>query len=340
MRQRLASLALATLVVLTPLACGGNGDGSTVQVVIPRGATVRAAADSLQRAGVVGSARFFRWYASRAGRDRAIKPGTYELQRGQSWGEVLDALVSGRAMVHTVTVPEGFDMREIAPLLAKALSVPEDSVRAAVVDSAWIAKLAIPVGSLEGYLFPDTYTFPSGTTAREAVNAMLERFVAVWKPEWDARLRELSITRHQAVTMASIVEKEARVASERPVIAAVYWNRIRRGMRLQADPTVQYALPARVERVLYKDLEVDSKYNTYRNDGLPPGPIASPGAASIDAALNPASVTYLFFVAHPDGHHEFRNTFAEHQQAIAMVRKAANARNGANRPATPQVRPR
>jgi UPF0755 protein len=127
------------------------------------------------------------------------------------------------------------------------------------------------------------------------------------------------------MTMASIVEKEARVAAERPIIAAVYWNRLKVPMRLQADPTVQYALPAHTERVLYKDLETESPYNTYKNDGLPPGPIASPGEASIEAALSPANVPYLYFVAHPDGHHEFRTTFAEHERAVAAMRRAARA---------------
>jgi UPF0755 protein len=307
--------------MLVLAACGSNDVSAPAKVVVPRGATVRAVADSLESAGVVGSARLFRWYASVAGRDRAIKAGTYQINTGESWGNVLDALVSGKAQERTLTIPEGFDLRDITPALAKTLEVPVDSVRAAVADTALIARLQIPVGSLEGYLFPDTYTFPDGTTARAAINAMVERFLEVWKPEWDARLQAMAISRHDAITMASIVEKEARVAAERPIIAAVYWNRLKAPMRLQADPTVQYALPEHVERVMYKDLEVDSKYNTYRNDGLPPGPIASPGEASIDAALNPAPVSYLFFVAHPDGHHEFRNTFAEHQKAIAMVRK-------------------
>jgi UPF0755 protein len=130
--------------------------------------------------------------------------------------------------------------------------------------------------------------------------------------------------------MASIVEKEARKPEERPIISAVYWNRVKKHMPLQADPTVQYALASHTDRVLYKDLETDSPYNTYRNAGLPPGPIASPGAASIAAALAPADVPYLYFVAHPDGHHEFRTTFAEHERAIAEVKRAA--RQAAARP--------
>jgi UPF0755 protein len=202
--------------------------------------------------------------------------------------------------------------------------VPADSVRVAAADTAWKRRLNVPTETLEGYLFPATYSFPEGTTAREAVTAMLERFESVWKPEWDARLQAMSISRNDAMAMAAIVEKEARKPEERPIISAVYWNRVKKGMRLQADPTVQYALPEHKERVYYKDLAVDSKYNTYRNAGLPPGPIASPGEASIVAALNPANVTFLYFVAHPDGHHEFRNTFAEHERAIADIKRATS----------------
>jgi UPF0755 protein len=143
----------------------------------------------------------------------------------------------------------------------------------------------------------------------------------MWKPEWDERLQALAMSRHDVITLASIIEKEARLAEERPVISAVYHNRLKIGMLLQADPTVQYALGKHVDRVLYKDLEVDSRYNTYKHKGLPPGPIASPGEAAIEAALFPANVPYLYFVAHPDGHHEFRRTFTEHTAARAQIRR-------------------
>lgn len=302
---------------------GSGGSGERVRVTIPRGASVRAIADSLASNGVISSPRAFRYYASLGDKDRAIKPGRYELEKGAAWSEVMSALVGGRSETHTVVIPEGFDLRDITPLLVKTLGVTEDSVLAATTDTTWRRKLDVPAASLEGYLFPATYTFASGTTAREAVNAMLERFEQVWKPEWDVALKTMAISRHDAMTMASIVEKEARKAEERPIISAVYWNRVKRGMRLQADPTVQYALPAHTERVLYKDLEVDSPYNTYKNAGLPPGPIASPGEAAMAAAVAPANVPYLYFVAHPDGHHEFRTTFAEHERAIAQVRRAA-----------------
>lgn len=338
-RRRLAAGALTLLLAgVGAGACGGTGGNDAgVRVTVPTGASFRQVADTLEARGLVGSARLFRWYAAFGGRDRAIKAGTYQLAADQSWGELLDALVAGTGLVVSVTIPEGFDLRRIVPRLARALEVPEDSVRAAVRDSAWRAERDIPAATLEGYLFPDTYVFAAGTTAREAVRLMLARFDAMWRPEWDARLAALGITRHQAVTMAALVEKEARVAAERPTIAAVYWNRVRIGMRLQADPTVQYALPEHVERLLFVHLEVDSPYNTYRHDGLPPGPIASPGAASLGAALHPTDVPYLFFVAHPDGHHEFTRTFQEHQRAIAMVRREARRRASEARVASPSA---
>jgi UPF0755 protein len=325
---RLVRAGLALAVVLVALwgwreIAGSGTAAANVRVTIPKGVTVRAAAESLSSAQVISSARLFRWYVSIRGRERDIKPGTYAFAEQQGYASVLDALVSGRGITHAVVIPEGFDLREITPALVKALGVPEDSVRAAVSDTAWRRRLNVPAPTLEGYLFPATYSFAEGTTAREAVETMLERFESVWKPEWDVRLQAMAISRNDAMAMASIVEKEARKAEERPIIAAVYWNRVKKGMRLQADPTVQYALPAHVDRVFFKDLEVDSKYNTYKYAGLPPGPIASPGEASIVAALTPANVPYLYFVAHPDGHHEFRTTFAEHERAIVAVKRAA-----------------
>jgi len=323
--RRVALLIAGIVVVHSCRDLTGHPDASAppARVVIPRGASMRAAADSLAAHDVIGSTRLFRWYTALRGHERTIKPGTYQLPEHAGYATVLDALVTGRGLMRTVVIPEGFDLRDITPLLAKTLDVPEDSVRVAVTDSAWRHRLDIPAGSLEGYLFPATYAFADGTSARDAVAAMIERFESVWRPAWDARLQAMAISRHDAMTMASIVEKEARKPEERPLIAAVYWNRVKKGMRLQADPTVQYALPRHVGRVLYKDLEIASAYNTYRNAGLPPGPIASPGEAAIEAALTPAPVPYLFFVARPDGGHEFRTTFDEHTQAIATIKAAA-----------------
>jgi UPF0755 protein len=317
------------------LILGVGGDHAKVRVVVPRGASFRVAADSLQARGIVRSSRVFRLYAKLKGRDRAIKPGTYQLQRGAPYGQLVDALVSGRGIVHVVTIVEGWELRQIVPQLARALGVSADSVDAAVRDTVLLHRLDVPTPTLEGYLFPATYSFADGTTARQAVTQMVQRFEAAWKPEWNARLQSLALTRHDAVTLASIVEREARRPEERPVIAAVYYNRLRKGMRLQADPTVQYALGRHVERVLYKDLEIDSPYNTYRVSGLPPGPIAAPGAPSLEAAVNPAKVPFLYFVAAPDGHHEFRATMAEHEVAVGIARRLRDSVTRARREPSP-----
>lgn len=292
--------------------------------------------DSLARTGVVRSARLFRMYASLKHSDREIKAGTYMLHRNEGWNTVLDALRAGKGIVHVVTIPEGFSLFQIAPLIASKLSLPMDSVEAAVRDTALLHRLDIPMPTLEGYLFPDTYIFPDGATARSAVDAMVRRFEQVWKPEWTPRLDTLHMSRNDVMALASIVEKEARLAQERPVIAAVYSNRLRHGMLLQADPTVQYALGKHVARVYYKDLEVESPYNTYKHKGLPPGPIASPGKPSIEAALYPANVPYEFFVAFPDGHHEFRRDLAGHEQAKAEARKAWDSVDAARRAEVPR----
>lgn len=322
--------ALVALCVVTA-ACSGQPHGAPARVIIPRGASFGQAADSLAHSGIIGSPKLFRLYGRFTGGDRNIKPGTYLLKHGTPWSDIVSALNGGHGLVNTITIPEGYTVAQIAPALAKTLQVPVDSVQAAMRDTALLARLDLPNPTLEGYVFPDTYAFPVGTTARQAVREMVYSFERRWRPEWDSSANGLKINRNDLVTMASIVEKEARLPEERPVIAAVYYNRLRRGMLLQADPTVQYALGHHVGRVLYKDLTVESPYNTYVHKGLPPGPVASPGVASLSAAANPANVPYLYFVATKDGHHEFRNTLEEHTSAVRQVRAAAPAKKPAPR---------
>jgi UPF0755 protein len=312
-------------------ACAGQPHGAATRVIIPRGANFGQAADSLARTGLVGSPRLFRLYGRLTGGDRNIKPGTYLLRHGTPWRDIISALNGGHGLVNTITIPEGYSLSQITPLLSRTLKVPADSVEAAVRDTALLARLDIPNPTVEGYVFPDTYAFPLGTTARQAVREMVYAFERRWRPDWDSSLVGLKINRNDLVTMASIVEREARLPEERPVIAAVYYNRLRRGMLLQADPTIQYALGHHVGRVLYKDLAVQSPYNTYIHKGLPPGPVASPGVASLAAAANPANVPYLYFVATKDGHHEFRMTLDEHTTAIRQIRAATPARKLAPR---------
>jgi UPF0755 protein len=300
-------------------ACG-SPTGAAIRVIVPKGASFATAADSLEKAGIVHYPLFFRILARVKGDDRNIKPGTYLLKRGTPWTEILNALNGGHGLVNTITIPEGFTLSQITPLLARTLQVALDSVKAAVRDTALRKRLDVPTPDLEGYLFPDTYAFPDGTTARQAVGEMVRRFEREWKPDWGLQSSNLAMNRHDIVTLASIIEKEAKRAEERPVISAVYHNRLRERMLLQADPTIQYALGRHTPRILLKDLQVKSPYNTYVHAGLPPGPIASPGGPSLIAALYPAKVSYLYFVAHADGHHEFRNTLAEHDSAKRVVR--------------------
>lgn len=320
------------VAALVALSSGCSSGVGTTRVVIPPGSSFRVAADSLERTGVIGSSRLFRIYASLRGHDRRIRAGTYLMTRGMSWGEIVSALTRGTGLIRTVTVPEGFALSEIAPLLERTLGVSAESVMVAATDSGLRRALDVPTATLEGYLFPDTYSFADGTSARTAVETMVRRFEQVWEGAWNARLDAMAMSRHDVLTLASIVEKEARLAEERPVIAAVYLNRLRTGMRLQADPTVQYARGQHASRLYYKDLLVDSPYNTYRNAGLPPGPIASPGRASIVAALNPAAVPYRFFVAHPDGHHEFHVDYRSHARAVARLRRARDRAAATPRP--------
>lgn len=337
-RSRLAARGVLIALAAGAIACG-RAPGRPVRVTVPPGASMQAVADSLAHAGVIRSARLFRLYALIRRDDRDVKAGTYMLRRNSSYGTALDAVHRGKGLVHSITIPEGFSLTQIVPLFATKLGIPEDSLWAAASDTALLRQLDVPTNTVEGYVFPDTYLFPEQTSARVAIATTIRRFEQVWRPEWTARLDTIALSRHDVITLASIVEKEARLAEERPAIAAVYMNRLRDHMLLQADPTVQYALGQHQSRVLYKHLEVESPYNTYKHPGLPPGPIASPGRASIIAALYPANVPYKYFVALPDGHHEFRTDYAGHEAARRMARRAWDSLEVQQKPVPPAPPP-
>jgi UPF0755 protein len=327
MHSRIRRLAgfLAAFALCGIVACGGGSSPGVARATIPPRSSLRAAAESLAKAGLIKSPTFFRIYAKVRGGDRQIRSGTYELKKNLGYATIYDALTHGKGLVRTVTIPEGFSVRQVVRAVATKLEVPPESVEVAVRDSVLRRKLAVPAATVDGYLFPDTYTLPEGSTAREAVALMVKRFEQIWTPQWTARLDTIRLSRNDVMTLASIVEKEAKLPAERPVIAGVYMNRLRSGMLLQADPTVQYALPEHEPRLLFKHLRVKSPYNTYLRKGLPPGPIASPGKPSIVAALYPATVPYRYFVAFPDGHHEFRVTQTQHDAIVRVAHKAWDA---------------
>jgi UPF0755 protein len=228
--------------------------------------------------------------------------------------------VNGDILTVRVTIPEGYNMWQVSTAFSGA-GVDSVAMLKAIHDPDLVKALQVPVDNVEGYLYPDTYLVPFGSDAGDIVVQMLTKFHAVWTPDFENRARELGMTRHQVMTLASIVEAEARDPMERPLVSAVYHNRLRIGMKQDADPTVAYAKGGYHGHLYYKDLALDSPYNTYRHAGLPPGPIGNPGRESIRAALFPDTTSQaLYFVARGDGRHDFSNTLKEHDAAIRRAR--------------------
>jgi UPF0755 protein len=295
----------------------------SVIVVIPRGATLSQAVDSLVANGIIDNRDWFTLYARVRGLSSRLKSGMYPLHRNESWNTIVTALKRGRGVEVRFTVREGLMATEVAEIAFYRLHIPKDAFMAAVRDTAFERTLGIRhnANGVEGYLYPTTYIVPQGIRARDVVRLMTQEFISRWLPEWDTRVNDLKMTRHQVVTLASIIEAEVRYRPDRPYVSAVYHNRLKRGMPLQADPTIIYAYGRRLHRVWERQLQVRSPYNTYLYPGLPPGPINQPGDSSIIAALYPAPIGYLYFVAQPDGKHIFSASYADHLAAIKRVRQ-------------------
>ena len=292
-------------------------------VIIPRGSTYHQALDSLESRGVIKNRDWFSLYARMRGLPSNLKSGIYTFDRDESWSSVINTLKTGRGMEVRFTVTEGMMGFEVAERARSWLGVPRDSFTAAMRDTSLVRELGIrptPAG-VDGYMYPTTYVVPMRMRARDLMKLMTHEFIARWQPEWDERLNELHMTRHEIVTLASIIEAEVRYRPDRPYVSAVYHNRLKRGMALQADPTIIYAQGRRLRRVWEKHLQIRSPYNTYLNPGLPPGPITQPSDSSIIAALYPAPIGYLYFVAQPDGKHIFSASYADHLAAIRRVRQ-------------------
>ncbi len=263
----------------------------------------------------------FLWLGKTRDIDRKIRPGEYELDASLSSQEILAKLLSGRVVLHPVTIPEGYNLAQIADVLSTQQVTDAKEFTKLVRDRAFIATLGIEADSLEGYLFPETYSFPRGTKAREVIKAMVDGLHRVWSAEMQEQAARLKLSLHQVLTLASVIEKETGSKEERELIAAVFHNRLRKKIPLQSDPTVIYGLPAFDGNIHKRDLSILSPYNTYRVQGLPPGPIASPGAHSLRAALFPAQASYLYFVSRNDGTHQFSSTLTEHNQAVEKYQK-------------------
>ncbi len=314
------------LSAIALLACEVPQRPNAVWVTIAPGDSVAAVAESLAAHDIVKSARQFEDFARINRRHLGIKPGTYPLRPASPMGAVLAALRRGTPPVTAVTIRERSTVVEIAARLERALAVPAESVTQAAADPALRDRVGATGGeSLEGYLFPTRYHFRVGVTAHELVRQMVDTFNARWLPHWSERLEQLDMSRHEIVTLASIIEGEMPHEADRPYISSVYHNRLERGMRLQADPTVIYALGG-WRRLSREDLAVESDYNTYRVYGLPPGPINQPSTASLTAALYPTPSDYLYFVADAAGRHHFSRTYRDHRANIRQVRAGDSSR--------------
>ena len=318
------ALALAALLLSS---CGGRSTGPVERFKVPEGAVLSQVEDSLASHGLLGWRPWFRIVAKVGKFERDLKPGVYEFAPGTPALTMLRDIRDGRFLRLKLTIPEGFTSIDIAETVASGFPTTRDSVLAAIRDPALLREYGIAAATAEGFLAPETYTIAAHSSARDVVKVLLDQFQAGWNPEWDRALEARRMSRLQAVTLASIVEGGARVDEERPVIAAVYLNRMRIGMPLQADPTVQYAIQlatgARKPRLIYADYRTKSPYNTYLRPGLPPGPVGNPGRKSIEAVVAPATVPYLYFVATGDGRHTFSRTYGEHLRAIARSRRQA-----------------
>jgi len=327
MTRRTGSMVVAGVLMLALIAVlilsGGRRIAGSVEIEVPSGASAVRIGRVLEDSSLVRFPRLFALFARWRGTAEDLKAGRYIIPAEASWTDILEVLERGAVVTTPFTIPEGYSARQISGILAEITGTPVDSVGELMVDSLLVVEFGVPGPGLEGYLFPETYRIAEGLSPEDLLRILAQSYLRFWTAERRALLDSSGRTEREVVTLASIVEKEARVVEEMPTIAGVYTNRLRMGMLLQADPTVQYALGSPRSPLLYASIDsvADNPYNTYTHIGLPPGPIASPGAAALEAALQPADVPYLYFVARADGSHEFTRTLREHNNAKNRIRR-------------------
>jgi len=336
--KRLLTLGLV-LVALAALVAGGAwwwreheldafaaqtfGSPEPREVTIPPGTGPHAVAGLLARAGVVSDAGLFYRFLRRGELAPKLRAGEYEFQGALTPAQVAEKLASGQQKTYRVTIPEGLRVDEVLPLLARSeLRLDEGKLLALAGDPAWVRRQGVPADRLEGFLFPDTYVFTRPYTAETVLARLTARGLEEARRAKEQAAPDNPLDLLQLVTLASIVEKETGAPDERPRIACLFYNRLRRGMRLQTDPTVLYAMMLIrgrfVKNITAQDLVTPHPYNTYTRDGLPPGPIASPGAAALHAAAVPITCTDLYFVSRNDGTHVFCPTLVCHNAAVKI----------------------
>jgi UPF0755 protein len=306
-----------------------NIKGNSVSVMIEEGDSMAKIVERLKQADLIKDGKLFLILSEVLGKDRHIQAGRYDFNKGMTLYSIFSKLAKGKVTPIEVLIPEGLTIREIAQILKKEIGVDSARFVKIATDSQVAENLNIPASNLEGYLFPNTYRLNWGTDPAKLIQVMVNEFKKVFTPALSERAKEINFSMHDVATLASMIETEAKDGKEREMISAVYHNRLKLGMLLQCDPTVIYALDLNHPQgftsappLLLKDLEINSLYNTYKYPGLPPGPICNPGKASILAALYPANVDYLYFVAKRDGTHIFSSTLDEHNRAKNGIKQA------------------
>jgi UPF0755 protein len=285
-------------------------------VVVQSGQGFKTLSTLLYQKGVILHPVKFRLFARIKGYDKRIKAGEYMLSSVMTPEKILETMVEGKVYLHRLTIPEGYNLKQIARAVENAGFASESDFLKAAADPDLVHAKGIDAQTFEGYLFPDTYYFPRGITPENIISAMVKRFWSVFKPEWEEQTKTLGMTIHQVITLASIIEKETAVPDERPIISSVYHNRLKRNMRLESDPTVIYGMGDFNGNITRKDLERPTPYNTYIMKGLPPGPISNTGAKAIVAALYPADTKFLYFVSRNNQTHHFSTNFKDHNRAV------------------------
>lgn len=319
-----AAIVLAGVVTLYQVFYGPNRfkDAAEKTFFVSRGQPFSSVVDSLEAAGIISNRATFIFVARVHGGVTKVHVGKYKFLSGISNNELVVALMEGKDITYiAVTIPEGLMAREQAHIFARMIGIDSSRFMTLVHNDSFAHSVGVDARSLEGYLFPETYDFYWQTDERDVITRLVRQYESFYDDSLKARARDMGWTTNQVMTLASIVEGEAVLKEERPIIAGVYYNRLRKGMKLEADPTVRYTIEDGRRRVLYGDLQSDNPYNTYRWSGLPPGPINNPGKASIVAALFPAHHNYLYFVANGKGGHWFSSTFDEHLQNVRKYRR-------------------
>jgi UPF0755 protein len=298
--------------------------GQDVIVTIPKGASVSQVGAILQEHNVISSKLVFKLVALIRGEQRSIKAGDYALKTGSDAGDVLDQLISGKTLMFAITVPEGYDMFQVAALFEKQGICTSEEFLKTARDARFLKELGVDGSTVEGYLFPDTYflRYSEKGDHKLIIRKMVQQFFQVYDKNVRQVAKQSGWSTNQVLTLASLIEKEAR-ANEHSLVSAVFHNRLKKKMLLQSDPTVIYGIKPMGSKITRADLERKHPYNTYRNPDLPPGPIASPGKASLIAAVQPEAVDYLYFVAKNDGTHQFSSTLKEHNHWVDIYQRRA-----------------